>query len=399
MKSSMLLKVLALLILILFQGCESENVEPSTEDPAKEKEPSTGRLSISPIPGNIVTIAGINPHSAGYTGDGGLATAATLAWITNLAVDISGNVYISDGASNTIRKVDASTGNISTIAGVFVGFNVVDPTPFAGDGGPAVSAHLNVPLSVDVDESENVIILDAANFVIRRITSSDGKIQTIAGNGQMGYTGDNGPATSASFDNPYNIAFDHDGNIYVAEVMNNVVRRVDKTTGEITTIAGSGPGTEGYSGDNGPAAYAQLNRPDGIAVDHDGNIYISDGENYVIRKISGGTITTIAGTGEAGYSGDGGDAMEAQFYGVKGIAVDADGNIFIADTGNNAIRKITKATGIISTIAGGGPLGYSGDGGPASAAKLSNPLDVDVDVEGNIYIADTGNFVIRVITH
>ena len=388
MKLSVAPKLLVLMVLILFQACDNENAEPSP----------TGRINISTVPGNIETIAGLGPNLTGYSGDGAQATEAQLFWITNLAVSASGDVYVSDGASNTIRKIDASNGNISTIAGVFVGFNVVDPTPYTGDGGPAASAHLRVPLSVDVDASENVIILDAGNIVVRKITSSDGKIQTIAGNGQMGYTGDDKHATSATFDNPYSVAYDNDGNIYIAEVVNNVVRRIDKVSGKITTITGMGPDNEGYSGDNGPATAAKLNGPNGIAVDSDGNIYISDSENYVIRKISDGTITTIAGTGEAGYTGDGGDAMSAKLNGVKGIAVDADGNIFIADTQNNAIRKITKATGVISTIAGGSG-GYSGDGGPATSATLSFPLDVDVDAQGNIYIADTGNGVVRVITH
>ena len=373
----------SVILALLSAGCDSNKVNPSAR---------TG------VSGNIETIAGLGPANFGYDGNGGPAKSAKLGWLTGIAVDLSNNVYVTDGASNTVRKVNASNDVISTIAGTFLGFNVVDPTPFAGDGGVATAAHLNVPLAATVDGSGSVLVVDAANALLRKISAADGKIMSIAGkpSGQ-GYDGDGGLATSATFWNLYSVAVDASGNIYLADAGNNVIRMITQSTGKIATIAGLGPDHAGYAGDGGPAALATLNNPHGVALDNKGDIYVADDANHVVRKISGGVITTIAGTGSEGYSGDGASAATATFRSLVGIAVDAEGNVYIADAGNNAIRKITASTGKISTLAGNGAAGYSGDGGPAAAATLSGPWGVAVDAAGNVYIADTGNSAIRMV--
>lgn len=372
-----------LFILSLTQSCNKEAVSPD------------GRTKVS---GNIETFAGLGPLGSGYDGDGGLAAAAKLSYVTAVTADHSNNIFITDGASNTIRKVSASDGKISTIAGIFLGFNIVDPTPFAGDGGPATQAHLNVPWSIAVDGSNNLSVVDIANSVVRQILSSNGMISTVAGKvNAQGYEGDGELATHASFNNLYSVASDNAGNLYIVDSQNNAIRMVTKSTGKISTIAGLGPNRPGYTGDNGPATAATLHAPLAVAVDASNNIYIADNLNNVIRKISGGVITTVAGTGVKGYTGDGGLALEATFSGIRGLATDAEGNVYIADSGNNVIRKITISTGKISTIAGTGATGYAGDGGSALAAKLSSPLGIAVDSDGNVYIADSQNSAIRVI--
>src|SRR5882762_4874221 len=341
------------IVALFWAACDSNKVNPSVR---------TG------VSGNIETIAGLGPANFGYDGNGGPAKSAKLGWLTGIAVDHSNNIYVTDGASNTVRKVSASNDVITTIAGTFLGFNVVDPTPFAGDGGVATAAHLNVPLAATVDGSGNVLVVDAANALLRKISAADGKITSIAGKpSAQGYDGDGGLATSATFWNLYSVAVDAAGNIYLADSGNNVIRMISQSTGEITTIAGLGPDHAGHTGDNGPASMATLSNPRGVAVDAKGNIYIADNSNLVVRKITGGVITTIAGTGYEGYSGDGGPATAATFKSVAGIAVDAEGNVYIADAANNAIRKITASTGKISTLAGSGTDGYSGDGGLATA--------------------------------
>ena len=379
MKKTNAIILMGLSLLLSLEGCNSDSVAP------------VGKINISSNPGNIKTIAGLGAQSFGNTGDGGLATLATLGWITALSVDQLNNVYITDGASNTVRLISAATGFISTVAGNGTNGD-------SGDGGMAKSAQLNIPLSITVDVDGNVIFIDAGNNVVRVVSFADGKISSIIGTRGQGYAGNNGPATAALLFNPYSIAADHSGNLYLAELGNHVIRMISKSSGKITSLAGQGPSHPGYSGDNGLATSATLNSPHGVAVDAEGTIYISDSGNNVIRKIKNGIITTIAGTGVKGYSGDGANALVATFYSLSGIAVDAAGNVYVADTGNNVIRKIDTASGVISTVAGNGVVGYTGDGGAATSAKLSGPLGVAVDSNGNIFIADTGNSAIRVVS-
>ena len=277
-----------------------------------------------------------------------------------------------------------STGTITTIAGT-------GELGFSGDGGPAVEAELYNPYGVAVDGAGNLYIADTFNDRIRKVDSS-GVITTIAGTGERGFSGDEGPAVEAWLYNPYGVAVDGAGNLYIADTFNHRIRKVD-STGTITTIAGTGE--FGFSGDGGPAVRAALYFPSGVAVDGAGNLYIADTSNHRIRKVDAtGTITTIAGTGERGFGGDEGPATTARLTFPRGVAVDGAGNLYIADTSNHRIRKV-DATGTITTIAGTGERGFGGDEGPATTARLTFPLGVAVDSAGGLYIADTYNHRIR----
>ncbi len=329
--------------------------------------------------GLITTIAGNG--CLGYLGDGGPATNACLNQPFGVAVDASGNLYIADSENYVVRKV--SNGMIATIAG-----NGTNPAIFSGDNGPAVNAVLGFPFSVAVDRTGNLYIVAAG--VIRKI--SNGVITTFAGTyGTTGYAGDNGPAASATFDYPAGVAVDASGDVYIADMDNNAIRKVSK--GLITTFAGNG--TSGYSGDNGPPAGAELNHPNGVAVDASGNVYIADAGNARIRKVSNGAIATIAGGAGVSF-GDNGPATRAALYQPRDVAVDASGNVYIADTLENTIRKVSH--GVITTVAGNGTFGYSGDNGPAASAALNQPYGVAVDASGNVYIADTNNSVVRKVS-
>ena len=264
------------------------------------------------------------------------------------------------------------TYTINTVAGnVPAGHSL-----YGGDGGPAVSAQLASPLGVALDSSGNLYIADTDNQRIRKV--SNGVITTVAGNGPAGFYGDNGPATSAWLNNPAGVVLDSAGNLYIADTNNQRIRKV--SNGMITTVAGNG--TLGFSGDNGPATNAMLNQPTGVALDSAGNLYIADSHNNRIRKVSNGVIATVAGIGTNGYSGDGGPATSAQLSFPAGLAVDSAGNLYIADTFNGRIRKVSN--GVITTVAGGG---FYGDNGPATSAQLNYPEGVAVDSAGNLYIA------------
>ena len=348
----------------------------------------TGNFAIRKVEaatGIITTVAGNG--SSGYSGDGGPATSAQLQEPRGVAVDGSGNLYIADNQGNAIRKVVAETGIITTVAG--------NGTPgYSGNGGPATSAQFNQPGGVAVDGSGNLYIADYRNSAIRKVAAATGRITTIAGNGAPGYSGDGGLATSARLAYPRGVAVDGSGNLYIADADNNMVRAVAAVTGIITTVAGSG--TMGYSDDGGPAVDAQLVLPLGVAVDGSGNLYIA--ESVRIRKVAAATgiITTVAGSVSAyPYSGDGGPAANAQLSYPGGLAADSSGNLYIARFGNSRVRKVTASTGMITTVAGNGAHGYSGDGGPATSAQLGFPGGMAVDGSGNLYICDTDNSVIR----
>ena len=253
----------------------------------------------------------------------------------------------------------------------------------SGDGGPAVEAWLDSPRGVAVDLAGNLYIADTYNHRVRRVDAT-GTITTIAGTGERGFSGDGGPASQAQLDFPYDVAADRAGNVYIADSYNHRIRKVD-ATGTITTIAGSGGW--GFGGDGGPAVEAQFREPEGVAVDGLGNLYIADTYNYRIRKVDAtGTITTIAGTGERGFSGDGGPASQAQLSAPYDVAVDGAGNVYFADNTNHRIRKV-DAAGTITTFAGTGEKGFSPDEGPAVEASLGYPRGVAVDGPGNVYIA------------
>jgi sugar lactone lactonase YvrE len=326
----------------------------------------------------------------GTGGDGGAATNAALGQPFGVALDAAGNLYISDQEANCIRKV-GTDGIITTVAGVGRGYS--------GDGGPATNASLSYPQGINIDVSGNLYIADLNNKRIRKV-DTNGIITTVAGNGNGAYgaySGDGGTATNASLSFPTSVGFDVVGNLYIADTGNNRIRQVD-TNGIITTVAGSGPifpNLGSYSGDGGPATDASLSNPSAVASDAVGNLYIADTLNNRIRRVcTNGLITTVAGDGTGGYSGDGSAATNAAFHEPCGVALDVPGNMYVADTLNNRIRKV-DINGIITTVAGNGNGGYAGDSAAASNATLQGPFGLALDALGNLYIADTYNNVIR----
>jgi sugar lactone lactonase YvrE len=325
--------------------------------------------------GTITTIAGTG--KPGFSGDGGPATSAQLRSAQGVAVDGQGNVYIAEYENYKVRKVSPG-GTITTFAGTGAGGS-------SGDGGPATSARLNAPIAIVMDGQGNLYIADFNNARVRKVNPA-GTITTFAGTGISGFSGDGGPAISARLYAPHGVAVDGQGNVYIADSYNHRVRKVNPS-GTITTVAGTGK--QGFSGDGGPATSATMTYPLGVGADAQGNVYVLD--NNRVRKVSGGTITTFAGGGSS--LGDGGRATSATLSSPYGVAVDGQGNVYIADYGNHRVRKVSGGT--ITTFAGTGAGGYSGDGGPATAAKLYAPYGLAVDRQGNVYIAEYGNRTVR----
>jgi sugar lactone lactonase YvrE len=334
------------------------------------------------LPLIISTVAGNGTN--GEAGDGGRATNAEL-YAGAVGVDTLGDFFIADSANERVRETNPG-GIIDTVAG--------DGTNgFAGDGLIATNASLFNPVAVAADSAGNLYIADEANNRIR-IVGSNGVISTFAGNGNDSFSGDGESATNASLASPAGLAVDGQGNLYIADHDNSRIRQVG-TNGIISTIAGNG--TNGFSGDGGTATNASLSNPLGVAVDGMGNIFIADSGNKRIRKVGlNGIIITVAGNGDAGYYGDGGPATSAFMESPAGVAVDAVGNIYIAD-GTEHIREV-GLNGIISTVAGNKGLGFAGDGGPPTNSMLGEVYGLATDVFGELYMADTGNNRIRKIS-
>lgn len=334
----------------------------------------------------ITTVAGNGTY--GYSGDGGAATSAQLAWCVGITTDNGGNIYIADVDNNAIRKVN-SAGVISTFAGN-------GTLGYSGDGGPATSAALYHPSWVSIDNLGNIYFTDQNADIIRKINTA-GIISTVTGNLGLGYSGDGGPLIAAQFRSIAGIAFDLLNNMYISDNGNNVVREVN-SAGIITTVAGNG--VREFSGDGGPATLAGLSSPYKVVFDNAGNMYIPDEGNFRIRKInSAGIITTIAGNGILGYSGDGGQAINAAISYPWTIAIDNTNNIYIGDPLNYVVRKVNTA-GVISTYAGNGTYGNTGDGGPATSAELGEVSGLSVDNAGNVFVCIRNYFfVVKKITN
>jgi sugar lactone lactonase YvrE len=357
----------------------------------------------------ITTVAGTGTACAApgnSCGDAGAATAAYLNNAQHVAVDSAGNLYIADNADNRVRKVTAATGLISTVAGN--GTQCASPTATCGDGGAATSANLNYPNATVVDAAGNLYIADRVDNRVRKVSASTGHISTIAGTGTACSSptlacGDGGAATSAYLNAPIDLALDGAGNLYIADYNDNRVRKVSAATGHISTIAGTGASCSSPTascGDGGAATSAELNLVRGIAFDAQGNGYIADMSDNRIRKITAATgyISTIAGNGTPCSSpgnscGDGGAAASANLDSPTNLAVDLAGNLYFSDYLDQRVRKVSAATGTISAFAGNGTqcaaaTDACGDGATSVSANLYNPTGVAVDTSGNIYISD-----------
>ena len=357
-------------------------------------------------PGLIYTVASrttINLSSASFNGIAFKSNPATLYVSDAHSEGNNGQVVIAN-----VYAIDLTTGGVTRVAGTtpdHTNGNIADctvgaPAACPGDGGLATNAKLHEPAGLALDSAGNLFIADDRQNVIRRVDTA-GYISTVAGTGGAngGFSGDGGQARNAAFSFPSGIAFDSSNNLYIADTLNHRIRVIRSSTGVINTLAGT---TAGFGGDNGPATSAQLNRPLGVAVDRAGNIFIGDTANSAIREVTvaDGKINTVAGQGGvAGYTGDNGPATSAKLQYPIGIAVDAGGSLYIADDNNNAIRKVTgDATHTISTIAGNGTGGYSGDNGPARTALLNNPTSMIIDGQNNLYIVDGQYSAVRKIT-
>ena len=321
--------------------------------------------------GDITTVAGNG--SSGLSGDGGLATAAQLSFPFGVVADAEGNVFIGDHNNSRIRRMDAATGEITSVVGTTRGF--------AGDGGPATSAQVDGPVGIDLDAEGNLFIADYNNHRIRRVDADTQVITTVAGTGTPSYNGDGIPAVAAQLSFPFDVDVDGAGNVFVADLSNNRIRRIDAATQVITTVAGTG--RAGSGGDGGPAGEAMLNQPQGVTVDHRGNLFIADTENHAVRRVDG--ITQVISTIET---------PDASLRAPAETAVDDAGNLFIADTGNNRVLRVDVSTGAVSVVAGGGA---GGDGGPATGASLNLPYDVDVTPAGDLLISDTYDHRVRLV--
>lgn len=333
--------------------------------------------------GRIETVAGSG--TAGYAGDGGSARSAQLDQPRAAAIDRTGTLFIADTVNHRIRRVEP-TGAIRTVAGT-------GAAGFGGDGGPGEQGSLNWPQGVALSPDDTrLFIADTSNHRIRAVDLASGIITTVAGSGTPGFGGDGGPATAAALSDPKAVAVTPNQELLIADSGNGRIRRVD-AAGVITTLAGSG--VMGGGGDGGPATAAEFDSPRALAVDGAGNVYVADDNNDRIRRIDTvGVITTVAGSTVRGDEGDGGAAVAAQLNRPRGIAVDAAGNLFIADSMNHRIRMV-GTSGVIHTLAGIGREGFGGDGGPAADAKLFSPRGVAVDPAGIVYVADTYNDRIR----
>ncbi len=335
----------------------------------------------------ISTVVGTGER--GFSCDGGPEGVALLNNPFDLAFDSDGNLIFSDTFNHRIRRVDARTRLVTTIAGT-------GERGFDGDGGPATAAKLNEPYGVTVGRDGKVFFADRLNGRVREI-APDGTITTLAGNGSGVFSGDGGPASEAGLLEPNGLALDPGSpRLFIADVAGHRVRVVDLRTGLIGTFAGTGEAR--HDGDGGPPEEAGIFGARAVACAPDGSLYVMERQGSSIRRVRDGTIETVAGTGARGYAGDGGDARLAVFNAPKEMAVAPNGDIFVVDTENHAIRMIDASTWIVRTIAGNGTAGPGGDGGPAEHARLARPHGAAVGPDGAVYIGDSENHRVRKLT-
>ena len=340
------------------------------------------------IPAEAVrTIAGTGV--AGFSGDGGPGTAAQVNNPYGLVVGPDGALYFCEVDNHRVRRLDLKTKQISTVAGS-------GQKGYAGDGGPALEAALNQPYEVRFDRGGNLFFAEMQNHVVRRVDAKTRIITTVAGTGQPGFGGDGGPAAKAQLRQPHSIAFDPQGRLLICDIGNNRIRRVDLATGLIDTWAGTGEKKPAVDG--APLAGTPLNGPRAVDIDPQGNLYLVLREGNAVYRIDAGAgrIYHVAGTGEKGYTGDGGPAKEARLNGPKGISWAPDGSLYIADTESHVIRRIDLSSGVIRTVLGTGERGDGPDGDPLKC-RLSRPHGIFVARDGTIYVADSESHRLRVL--
>jgi streptogramin lyase len=337
----------------------------------------------------IHTIAGTG--RAAFSGDGGPASAADVGGPFGLTIGPDGALYACETTNHVVRRIDLESGRISTVAGMG------GRKGYAGDGGPATAALLNEPYEVRFDSQGRMLFVEMRNEIVRRVDFRTGMISTIAGTGKAGFSGDGGAATAAMLRQPHSIALDGDDNLFLCDIGNHRIRRIDHETGVITTFGGTGEKLP--TPDGSPLEGTPLNGPRAITFDDDGTLYLALREGNAVYRLDPATHVWqhLAGTGKQGYSGDGGDARQARLSGPKGIALAPNGDLFLADTESHTIRVIRKATGFIETVVGDGTIGDGPDGDPLTCG-LSRPHGVFVTDDGRLFIGDSGNNKVRLLT-
>jgi sugar lactone lactonase YvrE len=344
--------------------------------------------SVSTLHGQTIeTIAGTGKGE--NNGERGAARKINVGQPFGVEIGPDGALYICEVQNHRVLRLDLKSGELTTVAGN-------GTKGYSGDGGPATKAQLNEPYEVRFDRVGNMLFVEMQNQLVRKVDAKTGVISTVAGTGKKGFGGDGGPATAALFSSPHSIALDAADNLYIADIANHRIRKVDAKTGIVTTIAGNGETKQPVDGQT--AAGNPMIGPRALFIDGE-TLWIALREGHSVWRmdLGGGLLKHVAGTGQKGFTGDGGPAAKATFNGPKGIAIGPDKCIYVADTENHAIRKIDLRSGVISTVAGNGPSqkGASGDGGPATMATMDRPHGICVAADGALYIGDTLNHRVR----
>ena len=346
-------------------------------------------LAVSPLVAGdgVVTLAGIGERR--WFGDGGRAVDAGVAEPYGLEIGPDGGLYVCETVGHVVRRIDLETGEISTVVGTGEPGN-------DGDGGPATSARVEQPYEVRFDADGNMYFVDMTRYVVRRVDAGTRIISTVAGCGELGFSGDGGPATAAKLNRPHSICLDGRGNLYICDIGNHRIRVVDLETGLIATFGGTGERAE--TPDGAPLAGTPLNGPRALAFDGERSLYLVLREGNMVYRIDldARTLHHVGGTGEKGYSGDGGDARLATFRGPKGIAMGPGGNVYVADTQNHAIRVIDRDSGVVETLIGDGTEGDGPDGDPRHC-RLDDPHGVFVGADGTVFVGDSENHRVRAL--